>query len=435
MSLRARVLVWIALVLCVGIGVGGAQGGRHAERSVRVELQGALIGGQNQVRRTLRAGADGVEDMRALLSAFDGARHIQATLTDRDGRVLAVSTPSPTARRAPPWFEARLEPRLPPVEIASGAYRFRLTAVARNEISEVWTQFRDGMVVLAVFCLGIGLAVHLALGRALRPLGSLAAGLAKVSAGDYAARLPETGPPELAGLAADFNRMAGAIEEGAATNARLQDRLLRVQDEERTDLARDLHDEIGSHLFAMKIEAGMAKAMARGEPMRERLGRIEASIAHIQANVQGLLGRLRPAPVEGLGLVAACEELAAFWRARAPAVAIDLSIGIGDGTLDPARKLAIYRLVQEGLANAVRHSRCRRIGIEIAQGPDGGVRAEVVDDGEGRARRDQRAPGLGLVGMGERVRSSGGLLLAGPAPGGGWSVRAAWPANGKAEAA
>jgi two-component system sensor histidine kinase UhpB len=270
--------------------------------------------------------------------------------------------------------------------------------------------------------------VNLALGRALAPLTVLASRLRSIADGDTGVRAPVAGPPELAGLARSFNAMAGALGESAAENARLQALMVTLQEEERADLARDLHDEFGPHLFAMKIDAAVIRDEAgRSSVVWARTTSLEASIGHIQTHVRGMLQRLRPAPGAEIDLEDAVRDQIAFWQGRRPEVDFTLAFSGEAAALDPLRRTAIHRLVQEGLNNALRHARPSRIEVFVGPDRDGVLLAEISNDGaEGSG--SPPLSGTGLIGMGERVSACGGVLAAGlTGDGRRWRVTAHWP--------
>jgi len=138
----------------------------------------------------------------------------------------------------------------------------------------------------------------------------------------------------------------------------------------------------------------------------------------MQRHIRAGVGRLRP--LEAVGLEAAVERLAAFWRNRNPDIAIDAAVSVDENGIDSPLKETIYRVVQEGMSNAIRHGRPTRLDIRVAQ-EDYAVRVEVIDDGVGMpadkatVRTTQR---LGLIGMRERVMALAGSLATGPGPSG-----------------
>jgi two-component system sensor histidine kinase UhpB len=278
----------------------------------------------------------------------------------------------------------------------------------------VWTQFQDDLVAAGLFGgLSIGL-VCLVVGRALRPLDRLAAALASLGSGEYTARVDRIGPPELARLANGFNAMAEQLDIAQARNVRLNEQLLILQEQERTELARDLHDEVGPFLFAVSLDAAaieQATAAGRIADVPERAHSIREAVGHMQRRVRAMLHRLRSvSPVEG-GLGPALDDLVAFWRARQPTIEFVLDVSVDEDGADDSTIMAIYRLVQEGLSNAVRHGRPALIEIVVETAASDEIVVSVADDGSGLAVAD--TAGLGLKGMRERVEALGGTLHVG----------------------
>jgi two-component system sensor histidine kinase UhpB len=284
--------------------------------------------------------------------------------------------------------------------------------------------------MLGLTLLGGSALVWLTVGRALRPLNAYAAALRRVGSGDYGARVRAEGPTELARLGQGVNEMAAELAAVQARNQALERQMLTLQDEERADLARDLHDEIGPHLFAVNVDAAMVGQLVGAGKAAEALAQvkaIQASVGHMQRLVREILSRLRPTPLFELGLAAAVADLVAFWRARHPSITFDVRLAPDDAAIGETAREAIYRVVQEGLNNAVRHGRPKRIEVRVGLDDNGEAFAEVRDDGDGAG--PVGAGGFGLVGMRERVAAARGQLTAGPvAAGRGWSVVARLPA-------
>ncbi|WP_044562238.1 sensor histidine kinase [Azospirillum sp. B4] len=137
-----------------------------------------------------------------------------------------------------------------------------------------------------------------------------------------------------------------------------------------------------------------------------------------------VLARLRPPGLSDLGLGAALDNLAAFWRSRRPEVTIAVTVAPNLG-LGEAGDTAAYRVVQESLSNAIRHGSPRAITVTVTPAPTGGAEVEVMDDGEGLPPEGSVPnTGYGLRGMAERVAALGGSLEVGNRPEGGVRVRA-----------
>ncbi|HEY7900954.1 MAG TPA: sensor histidine kinase [Caulobacteraceae bacterium] len=430
MSLRARVVIAIALLFLSGAAIGVALAGWRADKVLHEELVTALAGG----RVTAEATFDGLAQSRApraqiarLVAAFDGARHVRSRYVDESGRTVLLSTPLPVSP-APDWF-ARLFPsdvqtlRLAVPAPPGGA--FVLEPVAANDVAAVWSEFIDLVAVLGL-AWAIGAAgLWFSVGRALAPLRHFSAAFERIGRGDYKAEVALAGPPELIGVGRSVNQMAERLRAMQSRTHRLEAQLAALQEEERADLARDLHDEIGPHLFAASVDVAMARRMIaearQGEALRQ-MDALQASVAHMQSLVRDILARLRPPDLIDLGLEAAIGELAAFWRARHPEIAIAVEVAHEEG-LAEATRATLYRVVQEGLANAVRHGQPSRIDISIDRISEHEVFACVADNGVASAEPD--GTGYGLIGMRERVLAAGGALTIDRQ--GGWTVKARLP--------
>ena len=435
MSLQRRLVAAVTFALALGLAFGCVLAGWHAGRSVRAEMVAALGSGAQAARAGLDEAVrsrDPAAEARRLVATFDGSRHVRASLLE-DGAEVAQSRLLRPAARVPPWFEGMIAPALAPVDVAPegapGGMVMRLRADPLNEVGEVWGWFRDAMAMLAVSCLIASLLVSWTVGRALRPVGRLRSGLARVESGDFAARVAEAGPPEIAALAVGFNRMAARLALVQAQNARLAEQLTTLQEEERADLARDLHDEIGPSLFAVNVTAATIQQLAAAGRSGEIAGQaraIQDMVAQVQRCVKAILGRLRPLRAVEPGLRPAIETLVAFWQGRCPAIAFDVAVSADEARLGEAVKEAVYRIVQEGLANAVRHGQPGRIKVAVAGAPDG-LLVEVSDDGAA-PRGSPVRPGFGLSGMRERIAALDGTLSVEPrSPDSGWRVVARLP--------
>jgi two-component system sensor histidine kinase UhpB len=422
MPLRVRLTALIGLVLLASLAGGSMLVGWHAAISVRTELRAALDVGANTIRNGLAEfvhSEDRADELRHLVSTFNGNRHVRATLLDARDQPLAASALFAPTQQVPGWFRRLIgrEPgsvRLPvsPAGEAGGAILLQPDPI--NEIGEVWAESRDAVLVLAGFALLSALLICVVIGRTLRPLENLSSAFEQIGKGDYHGRVPEHGPPELTRLASGFNLMTQRLATVAAQNRRLNERLLTLQAEERADLARDLHDEIGPLLFAVDMTAATIERLAgsdRAGDIPTHVRSIHDAVGRVQRHVRAILGRLRP--IRAIGLEAAIARLAAFWQSRRPDIAFAIDVSVDEDRIGDDLKDTIYRVVQEGMSNAIRHGRPARVAIAVARGDADEIRVEVTDDGIGMATDEMTVRGpaqLGLVGMRERVMAMAGSL-------------------------
>jgi len=211
------------------------------------------------------------------------------------------------------------------------------------------------------------------------------------------------------------------LEEALDANRALAKEALRIQETDRKHLALELHDELGQHLNAIKLDAVALRDGTAGDsrgPL-EASDAIVRSVDHLHGVVSRMIARLRPVALDELGLVAAIEHAIDRWRYRLPGTQFGFHAqGSFDG-LDEALNLTAYRLIQEGLTNIYKHANARHVQISLVRSIEGlhsQVRVSVADDGCG-TDLGRRARGYGLNGMRERTELSGGTFELHSAPG------------------
>ncbi|MET1045359.1 MAG: HAMP domain-containing protein [Hyphomicrobium sp.] len=417
MPLRRRLLALVALVLALCLVGGGALTYWYGLRKIDLEMSSAIeVAGSavGDALQTVASGGDAGPQIQRIVSSFDGDRHVIARLVAPNGRVVGSSRLEAPSDPPPRWLYWLLagEPRERWFELPEGLKphgRIQISADPHNEVSEVWEDLKLKFLIIASFCVVVLALIYATLGRALRPLEQLSSALDRVGKGDYSAHVAETGPEDLRLIYQAFNRMADQLQTAEQHNQRLNEQLSTVQEEERSEIARDLHDEIGPFLFAADVDAQAIPLLAARNASDEIVDRSKAirqSVQHMQLHLRGILGRLRPALLIDQGLTIAAEQLVAFWKARRPNIAF--LVDIEDARFPTVIEEVAFRVLQEGTSNAVRHGQPSAIGLSVEKVEDGILRVIVSDDGSGLAAKGTR--GFGLAGMRERVASLDGRL-------------------------
>ena len=224
-----------------------------------------------------------------------------------------------------------------------------------------------------------------------------------------------------------WRRRRTNLERAAREHA---ERAERAVAEERTRIARELHDAIGHSVAVMTVQTSAVRRLLHGDQDKERaaLETVEATGREAMAEMRKIVGVLRSgdetpdlAPPPSL---AQLDRLAGNFRQAGLAVDVEV---VGDITaVAPGLSATVYRVVQESLTNTLKHAAAGRVRVLIECRADR-LEITVTDDGRGGAA--DPAKGAGLTGMRERVRVYGGTLLAGPAAGGGFTVHAVLPAG------
>jgi signal transduction histidine kinase len=204
--------------------------------------------------------------------------------------------------------------------------------------------------------------------------------------------------------------------------------------EERTRIARELHDVVAHSVSVMVIQTAAARAVAPRDPAAaaEALSSVETCGREALVDMRRMIGVLHRSDVDLLGGpatgLAQLERLAE--RARAAGLPTQVSVDGEPRPLPPALDLVAFRIVQEALTNAIKHAGPARALVRVGFGPDC-LRLEVVDTGQGaEGNNDNQTSGHGLVGMQERLSLYGGRLTAGRRDGGGYQVVAVIPLVG-----
>ena len=440
MSLRVRLLLVLAFCVVVSAAAGGLLVALNASHRVDNEIDNAAEATEALFRVSLAAHPDPASlaaELGALVDATAHMRHVRVSLLDASGQVERRAPP--TGDGAPPvpaWF-ARLaggDPvaiRLPATADGRTVATVLIETDPREELAEVWVDAQYNLLTIGLFCLGTGILVYIVTGQALSPLGRLAQAMRRVERGDYGQRLPVVSTPEVALLAGTFNHMAERLAEMTEDNRLLAERLVSLQEDERAEIARDLHDEVGPSLFAVNLDAAAIERAARGTGDREIAERARAIldvVSHIQAEVRALLGRLKPSGLDEFGLGVAIESLAQFWAPRHPEIDWQLDLPPDSDSFGRDVEVTAFRIVQESVTNALRHGRTRRISIALTvePGPGAGMLAVAVADDGGGLDETART-GYGLAGMAERVRALGGSMDLANRAGEGLTVRALLP--------
>jgi signal transduction histidine kinase len=289
----------------------------------------------------------------------------------------------------------------------------------------IWT----GAIVLAA-AVPAGLAFGLLSTRRLTGrLKRLAALTLEVADGDFERRVRVSGRDEVSLLEENFNRMAGQLQASLDANRRFAEASARH--EERSRIARELHDAISQELFSLSVLAGgLRRSLPAGSPVLPEVETMERTAGGAMREMRSLLLALRPVALEEADLAGAIEGVCHVYSDRLgiPVRAEFELAGLGAAGLPPAVEHAVLRVTQEAVANAARHAGPGQVTVRL-HADSRHARLEVADDGCGFDMVTEPADtgGLGLHTMRDRVTELGGRLTIDSAPGEGTRVRACFP--------
>lgn len=428
MKLRTRLNFVLAgltaafVAVLIGVEMQNARAAVHEEiaaaNRVAMQLLGRLA--ENYSRE------GGSELVLVFLDQLGRVRANDIILRSAAGEELYRS-PAPTwkaGRNAPDWFTRLLAPTTARhiFPLSDGA-QLVIQAESSRAILDAWDDIVRLLGVSAVMLLLVnGLAFWL-VGRALAPFPVIVDGLERIERGDLAFRLPALRGFEAHAIGAAFNRMAQAVEgkvqaerKAREAETRLEERretarLLEQRiEEERRLIAHELHDEFGQSVTAIRslARAIVTQADAQKPAIGEAARLISDEAARLYDAMHSLIPRLAPLSLDTLGLAETLENLVRDWRRRHPSIQITLEHDL-PSDLGASVALAIYRLAQEGLINAVRHAQASHIAIALRSDAQRIV-VTIVDDGVGLSDEWSKPGRFGLRGLAARVEHLGGAL-------------------------
>ncbi len=444
MSLRLQINFIIAAMLLAFAALLVGLQLKDTSRGVQEEIGGSnLVAIQvlSQVEVTSRDG--GLSAMTLFLEGLGRIRGNEIELFGEDGALLYRSPPPryKAGRDAPQWYARLVAPPLKTREITLPHGRVVVRPDPSRAILDGWDEF---VPLLATLLVGVVFANALAywlVGRALHPFQQLAQGLRGIAQGDYATRLPRLKGREAGGLGEDFNSMAQSVQDGmlarekarAATVALAENRELtqviqtRIE-EVRRQIARELHDDLGQQVTAIKSLGFAISHRAQGQDLRiaESARMVVQCADAMYESVHQMVGQLRPLALDRFGLADALQDLVEQARTQHPGVHIQLQI---QGALDAVGgelATAVYRIAQESLTNALRHAQAQLIALQLHAEAQHLV-LEVRDDGRGLQQDWELTGHFGVIGMRERAESLGGTFTMEPIGSGGVRLRATLP--------
>jgi two-component system sensor histidine kinase UhpB len=447
MSLRLQVNLIITTLLAIFASVLIWLQIDNTRRSVHEEVVGAnVVATQLLSRMQWVYGNSGLAGMAEFLNQVGRIRANEVTLRD-DHNTVIYSSPSPVykaGREAPQWYSRIVSPPLPPKEITLPNGRIVLQADASRAVLDGWDDLRPMLwIVLAGFVLANAL-IYALMGRAFKPLHQLVQGMRDMADGRYDTRLTGLSGREGRQIGLAFNHMAQSVQDSIEAKRQAKEAALAlaenreltqmIQDRiecERGAISRELHDELGQQVTAIKsVSLAIARRAAATDPGIEQSARLVMDCAdQIYDGMHRLIARLRPLALDHFGLHDAMIDLLGDCQLLHPEVAFSVNLPESPddlADLDDALATAIYRIAQEAVNNALRHAQATRLEVQLTALVQE-LKLAVTDNGQGQLAQFQAPGHFGVSGMRERVQALGGSFVLAQAEPCGVSVRVTLP--------
>ncbi|AFJ01436.1 sensory box histidine kinase [Methylophaga frappieri] len=442
MSLRGLINVRIIITVLLIIIVGGLLTVWQARKAVEREVDSSF----NLALQMIDLGFSHLS--RSSLSEFDWLRQVSTIQKIRHINISIVNDMGEEVE----WFQEdvlRDSQKIPPdwfvnlvindypqaeynIQLADGRNKkMIIRADPIDEIEEAWGESQSYFWSVVAMMGVIFLAINVVFNSMLRTVHSIVIGLRRVESGQYGKKLPNFQISEFDVIASEINNLTDALQAARDSNQALARHTMHIQENERRNLSRELHDEMGQSLTAIKAMAVTnRKETANHVQISDSMIEI---CTHLSGVVRSMMRTLHPLSLTDLGLGATLSDMVNESRRRYPALKINLQYDHRLDAIPHELAIHVYRIVQESLTNVVRHANATHIWIQvIKEGETSTPRVvmRIKDDGQGKSI-DEKQPGFGILAMRERVENMGGRFRFESVPNQGASVQAWMPIDEK----
>jgi two-component system, NarL family, sensor histidine kinase UhpB len=425
--LRARLNSILALVLTLGLAINITLRVLEAGPRVQAEDQSVIRLAKEFIETlvvNLNETANPDARLDQIIQDLNRLRHV--SITRKEDAAADDQDENREPSSVPAWFIALIHPETTAVDVPISIHgrpgSLVITSHPNDEMNEIWDGIVTQLQVGSAIAIALFLLTMMVVGRALAPLQSLSTAMANIEAGRYDTRVNPEGSPELAVICTKLNHLAATLGDAVEDKRRLAERAVSLQDAERKEIARELHDEFGPHLFALRAHASSLMRIAdaqevKPEALRKHGSAILEQINALQQFNRRILERLRPVGLAELGLREAIGALLGLWRESYPGVVIETAISRSLGETGETTELTIYRIIQEALTNVFRHARATHVEITVEPASSrqatatveaGAIMVSIRDNGAGLPSDHKQ--GFGMIGMRERVLALGGSM-------------------------
>lgn len=343
------------------------------------------------------------------VAAMQSVRHLHISIKDNKGEQKNNNKlyMSDEKNMAPRWFIKAIG-----IEFFTHHYNINIengttktifiTANPMDEISEAWGETKAYFLSIVLMLFIIFFTINLVFHSMLKAVKAILSGLCQIEEGKFDHVLPRFKMSEFDAIAAEINTMSMALKTAQQNNQSLARHTMKIQETERQNMSRELHDEMGQSLTAIKAMA--VTCQQAGTDVKKVTSAIVDICDHVSVVLRSMMKTLHPLSLAELGLGATLSELVREWQRRSHDLKFNLNY---DDTLDKLSHeitIHVYRIVQECLTNAVRHANASEVVISVTK-REQEVWINVSDNGQGKQNNNS---GFGLLSMRERAESLGG---------------------------
>jgi len=345
------------------------------------------------------------------LKDLDLIRHLSIQLLDSDGNIIDENKNSNTKVHIPMWFQNALDIYSKDLEILDFPlmqYGDQIGAVKVipnpiYEYEEIWQQFKNGLIIVMLFFVFVNLSIFFLFGKIISPINLLIQGFRNLEQGKYKNNKENFGISELDILRVKLNQLTIKLKKNDKRIHELNQKLISIQEQEKKEISRDLHDEIGQSLAAIQVQAAAIKTSRKANAQADL---IISTTKDLMQQTRNLIKRLSLSIIDDLGIEDALIDLIKNWSRRTLCKNINVNVDLPDSKIFKSQlNETVYRLTQEALTNMSKHSRPKEVLISVQR--NGNV-IHLCFMNNGILKRTKKTGGIGILGMQERVKNLSG---------------------------
>ncbi len=422
MSLKNRLTLYINSLLVVAMIIGIAGIMLAAKKNVRDEILStqslAVFAIENGIKKNPDFYLFQEEGESFGLANLNQLRHLRIQFFDNDDKLIDSSQPNiDENNRTPKWIEKIMTTLLTTIpseviQIDSRGKSLGYILIKPDpafEINEIWQQVKRGLIVILIFFIFINLVIYIVFFHTLQPINELLDGFKKLENENYKVRINKTNISELNNIGQKFNNTVRKIKETNTRVHKLSQDLINIQEQEKRQLARNLHDELGQSLTAIQAEAASIKNSQKNKTNLIAVENIISLSKSMMSSTRELIKKLSLGILDEVGIKIALDDLVMSWSKRHPNIKIKYDFD--QSALQKLSKDAhqhLYRIVQEALTNISKHANPLNVSILIKGILSGKVKIEIINDGI--VKKAKSSSGMGLSGIRERVAQMKGQI-------------------------
>ena len=423
MSLKSKLLIYINSLLLIATLIGLLTILMVTQKNVREEVLSTMTLAEFAIEQGVKKNPDFYlfqrEDSDLGFSELSEIRHLKIQFFNNQDILLEETSNTLDEIKPPPyWFIFLIE------KLSEEIFFSKINIDQRGEMTgyilikpepiyeyaEIWQQIKVGLWIIGTFLILINIVVLILFSHMIKPINKIIEGFEKLEAGNYKSKINRSNILELDIIGKKFNSMINNLRQSNDKIHKLSQNLINVQEQEKSELARDLHDELGQSLTALQAEAASISKSTKKSSRDDAIFNVIQLSKNMMLSTREIIKKLNLGLIEDLGLESALIELFENWKRRFKGVKFEYKIE--DKALRKITKQEtahLYRIFQEALTNISKHSEPKNIKITV-KSLDRGNKTRILISNDGIKSNLVNNEGLGLIGIAERVDQINGSL-------------------------